>query len=522
MLRIGKIVAVLALGVLVTVLGVAVGWQLPVRQTSGNAAQAAQQALGQPREMTLLEAWDTLEAWGKAQQPEATVAFLQSVDVDGDTTLAGQDGYRRGWLAVLVSRDTSLWVRMVDGKIVDRTVQPRSPDFHPLSRPGDMDMDSPKALAIAQAARPAFAVSDDMKGLGFHFALDRSGDREVVIVTGMAGRRPARICLDPGTGIVLSSQIYTYAPVGGVLYSTDSGHSWKASTLTGKMVIVLARSPLRDRAYAIAAEKEGIFVYQSDDGGKTWQALGRLPKEAGDWAFDLAAIAPASRVSLLVGTWTGIWFSEDGRAWSRVEGLPEGPVQQVAVIQSEQGFRVLASISAGASRGLYSSRDLKRWVKLEGYTYRLSESFDRRTILAVNEEKAEGIIFDLENRKSISLPGLVLEASGDFQGSAPILLRSPVSGLGVAKGVEDPVKWGPPAPVAKLAASPDFPIDGVALAGGFRSGIYRTADWGNHWEPVLKNPSDIVPGSNEVYDIVFVSPTAVIAVNGGGLAWEDF
>ncbi len=161
-----------------------------------------------PRGMTLLEAWDTLAAWGKTRPAEAAIALLQSTDVEGDTPAAGQDGRRRGWSAVLVGRDGAQWVHMVDGRIVGQAARPSS-RFRPLFRPRDLD--SPNALTIARAVRPDFAASEAPGRQGFHFALDRWEGREVVLVIGTIGRWPARIGLDPHTGAVLFSQIETAA-----------------------------------------------------------------------------------------------------------------------------------------------------------------------------------------------------------------------------------------------------------------------------------------------------------------------
>lgn len=498
------------------------GWQPMNKQVVLAAKPIGQSMPVPPRAMTLLEAWDTLSAYGKTWQTQAAIASIRSFDVDGDTAVSGQDGYRRGWMAVLVGQDASLWLRLADGVVVDQTVQPLSPGFSALSRPS---VDSPEALASAQAAKPGFGASQDKKGQGFHFVVDLFDEnREEIGVMGAVGQWPAQIRLDPHTGAVLSSQIYTYAPSGGILYSTDSGQSWKASTLREKMVIALSPDPRQEkRAYAVAAEKESIVLSQSGDSGKTWQLMGHLPQQAGSWPFDLLAFAdPSGQVSLLVGTWNGLWISKDGQNWSQVAGLPDGPAQWLAAIQSKRGHRFLVSISSGKNRGLYSSRDLTQWTKVEENVYRLSGSFDGQMVLATSEEKIDqGLVFNLGSERVVSLPGPALTAAGDFEGRGSMLLRSP-SGLSVAQGIEHPVRWTLSVPVSSLAASPDFLTSQRAIAGGFRSGIYRTTDGGKHWEQVLAKPSDIVQGTNEIYEVVFLSPTTVIAINGGELTWQDF
>ncbi len=475
------------------------------------------------RATTLLEAWDASSVYGKTWQAQAAIASIQSVDVNGDTTSAGQDGRRRGWLVVLISQDASLWLRLVDGVVVDQTVQPLSPGFSALSKPR---VDSPEALSLAKTIKPSFGASNDKRGQGFHFVLNLfDKEHEEIAIMGAVSQSLAQIRLDPQTGAVISSQIFTYAPIGGILYSTDSGQSWKASSLNGKMITALSSDPQHaNLAYAVAAEKEGIAIYKTNDSGKTWQWMGNLPQQAGSWPFDLLAFADSSgKVSLLVGTWNGIWSSGDGQNWSKLAMSPDGPAQWMATVKSGRDNRFLVSISSGENRGLYSSRDLTQWTKVAENVYRLSESFDGQTVLATSEEKTDqGLVFGLNDERVISLTDSILNAAGDFRGQSSVLLRSPVSGTGIAQTMESPVAWTLSVPVASLAASPDFPVSQTAIAGGFRSGIFRTVDGGKHWEQVLVKASDITPGTNEIYAVVFLSPTSVIAVNGGELTWQDF
>ena len=82
--------------------------------------------------------------------------------------------------------------------------------------------------------------------------------------------------------------------------------------------------------------------------------------------------------------------------------------------------------------------------------------------------------------------------------------------------------WTLDVPVASLAAAPDFPASHLVVAGGFRSGIYRSNDAGQTWEQVLVDPSSVVQGSGEVFDVAFLSSDTLIAVNGGELIWRDF
>lgn len=473
--------------------------------------------------LTLLEAWEIFDSYGKQWNSDAVIAFIQSIDVPGDTQTAGQDGHRRGWMAVMVTQDASLWLSLVEGVIVNQSIQSLPNRLSALVKP---TIDSPQALDLARTNKPEFDARRDRKGQGFHFALETSptGSAEINVL-GAVGKRPARIQLDPYTGQVLASQLYTYAPTGGILYSSDAGQHWQASNLQGKMITALARDPGQEGwAYAASAERENITIYQTKDGGATWEWLSNLPPQAGDWPFDLIAIRDQTNsLLLLVGTWNGLWLSTDRQDWLQVESLPQGPVQWLATSQSNGEQRLFATISYGEGRGLYSSSDISLWTKVADNVYRLSESYDQQLVIATSEDaSSQSLLLSMQDEKIISMSDVVLHAAGDFQGAATILLHSPNAGSGVSEVPGGTARWTLPVPVASLAASPDFLTSHIAIAGGFRTGIYRTKDGGQTWEQVLSRASDILPGSDEVYEVVFLSPNAVIAVNGGKLDWQDF
>jgi hypothetical protein len=222
-----------------------------------------------------------------------------------------------------------------------------------------------------------------------------------------------------------------------------------------------------------------------------------------------------------VGTWSGLWSSADGREWSLVPGLPDGPKQWLAAVQAETGYRLFVSVTAGDHRGLYAGTDLVDWEKLADIPYRLSESFDRSTVLATNEQRADqALVLSIDGQSHTEMTGPVLRAAGDFTGSGPMTLCSPP--LGVGRRFHQVEEWTLSVAVGSLAVAPDFPASQLVVAGGFRTGIYRSTDAGRTWEQVLANPSAIVPGNGEISGLEFVSATTVIAVNGGRSTWKDF
>lgn len=472
------------------------------------------QVKAQPRPMTLVEAFETITTL----RPGAAIVYLHSVDDPEDSSLSGQDGRRRAWQAGIMQPDTesTFHVRLVDGTIVQEIKQPFDYESS-LEKPA---IDSPDAMRQAKAAKPNIGPIT-AKGRGVHFALE-SGK---ITVRASFRDNPVIVSLDSATGQILPAQRFTWEGSGGVLYSADGGQTWAASDLKGRWVRDVYSDPLKeDQAYAAVIEDDTIHLYQTRDGGKTWALMSDLPAEAGNRAFSLRAVAePSDGILLLVGTWSGLWVSRGGKGWSRASGLPEGPKQWQGVVQSNKGYRVFVSITSGPDRGLYGSSDLSTWTREAAVPYRLSESYDRQAVLATNEDqRGTALLLNAQGRKVIALPGAlsehVLDAAGAFDGSAPMLLRG---GVGVGRHFKQSATQTE-LYIGTLAVPRDFPTSQVAIAGGFRTGIYRSTDGGQTWHSVLSDPSALVEGRGEIGTVEFLSAKSVIAVNGGYGQWKEF
>jgi hypothetical protein len=435
---------------------------------------------GITKPITLVEAWEIALAYGRQWHNDVAIARLQSTDInDSASGQAGSDGRRRTWQAVLVSSAWSnpqLWIRITDGVVSDSIEQPASQKLVAIAKKPTLD--SPSAIATAMAAEPGFAPGHG-KGQGFHFSLATKGGTATIGVHGSLRDQPAIIEVDAMNGQVIELRYLTYGPSGGVLYSTDAGVTWIASDLTRQMVTSIAADPIQKGcAYATLVSEESIAVYQTVDNGAHWSLIGQLPQAAGSWPFDiLASVDAANRTMLLVGTASGLWVSEDdGRTWIRNAGLPSGPAQWLGVAQAETGTRIFVSLTAGANAGLYATTNLSRWEKVVEGVYRLSHSYDKRAVLAIDERKpGQGLVFGYESSSLIDLPLRTLRAAGALDSSAPFVAESP-DGISIKENGEwrDVLR----ADLASLVAASDFPSSGVAVAGGFRSGIYRSNDGG--------------------------------------------
>ena len=76
-----KMKVVLGLAAVLTVASLAAfaGWR-PIDKQTALAAEPADQLMSAlPRPPTLLEAWDTLDAYGKSWQTQAVIASIQSI-----------------------------------------------------------------------------------------------------------------------------------------------------------------------------------------------------------------------------------------------------------------------------------------------------------------------------------------------------------------------------------------------------------------------------------------------------------
>ena len=169
---------------------------------------------------------------------------------------------------------------------------------------------------------------------------------------------PTRLVLPTGSATLLAS---TY---GGVLRSTDHGASFHP-VLPGHRVSSFARNPNQnDRVYALLDGR--LLVAQND--GQDWV---RRDLPATPSSLQVAGTAPERLV--LTSRNKGVWISADrGRAWSRVDSLPEthsasGAVvapwdERILLVTDSGGLGVHRSIDAGqtwqaSNRGLQAPID---------------------------------------------------------------------------------------------------------------------------------------------------------------------
>lgn len=118
-----------------------------------------------------------------------------------------------------------------------------------------------------------------------------------------------------------------------------------------------------DPAHLLAGQKSGkpgtAFVFESTDGGLTWQFLNGKKSLAAD-ATDVQAVVALSSAVLFAGTWKhGLYVSRDaGRQFLPVTGFPSSDIRDLQVADG-------VIYAATGRQGIYSSADEGRsWTAL--------------------------------------------------------------------------------------------------------------------------------------------------------------
>jgi photosystem II stability/assembly factor-like uncharacterized protein len=282
-----------------------------------------------PESISLHEAWDLV--WEEARrwrQHPSLLELSSTGQYEPFTAQAGIDGRRRGWQAVFSAKDASLLVQVFDGAVIraaEMAGPPADSAFSIIEKP---QIDSTEAVPAVIAAKQGFGGSPS-KTRGILISLvPGDDDTTVILIAGQYQGRDAVIRMDGATGEIIDSKVLVPGSIGGILYSPDAGNTWQASDLTGRMVTAVKRAPgTSGCGFAAVAGATHIEIFQISDGGKSWQFVSQLPALATEWPFDLDAATIGDNDVILVGTRTGLWFSEDdGATWQQAIGLPDGPV----------------------------------------------------------------------------------------------------------------------------------------------------------------------------------------------------
>jgi hypothetical protein len=484
------------------------------------------QPLSQANPISLIETWSVVEKFINEKDPELQILELVSIDHPDDhleKNIQGENGKRRAWMVMLENIEKNQLTRLTiwDGGIIEQINQYLDYELPGLERP---ILDSMEAYQTAIGYSPWIQPNSN-HGRGIHFAYRMGEDKNsaLMVIGGKKGEaltNEALVMINPLSGKVEKVVKRSFANAGGILYSEDGGLTWHASNLTKTMTNGVTKDlTSQSIGYAVTTNEIQITVFETQDGGKTWTELSKLPTSAGGWPTSITMV-PSSWLNnnakdpvVFITTHTGVWQSLDTVTWTQVPSLPSIPYQWSTIMKTKDGIRIFVSGSQ-----LFTSDNLLDWNQFgqDGW-YRLSPSFDHTQVIVTNQNLEESWLFTDKDQRLINLPLETMDAAGDFNRLEHIIVRK--NGSVSIVSTQKPSNFI--MDIASLSASPNFLEDGILISGGFRTGLFLSKDFGVTWENVIPNPSEIVTGSNEISEILYFSEKSIIAINGGYLTWED-
>ncbi len=271
-----------------------------------------------------------------------------------------------------------------------------------------------------------------------------------------------------------SSVVYAATPAAGLYQSADGGATWQLMSHgpDGLQVDLLGVDPHDPRRlYAAAvAPADYLGLFRSEDGGRSWQESDAgIPDLVFAVAFD-----PETPGRLYAGTTTGLYRSEDGgRTWTRIAFAGERAIR-VAVSPDDPQVMLVA-----LDRGVQRSSD-------GGAAF--VEVLDGLLEQIVFAPSTPGRVYGIDGtavvRRSDDLGATwtSLPPAPSFPRALAVTRTGALlAGLtkGVARSTDGGATWqSPPGP-------PDTPrsfavLDGGVLAGGFR-GVWRSLTDGQGW-----------------------------------------
>ncbi len=232
-----------------------------------------------------------------------------------------------------------------------------------------------RVIDLATINGAAYAVVATCDGTGQDYAAGCTSFALYSSPAGSARWRPVRGAaaqLPVTQGSLQLTDAFGYLLAGPVLYSGSvSGGSWGAVTISSGPVPAC----LNGHGHQAAAGQSGLIapvnpgsglyllcqqaaggkpvIYQSADGGRTWQPDG--PADLAGRATSLA-VAPGSD-AIIAATTSGLYYSADGRTWQRpsVEGqAPPGGFSFVGMTTEGEGVAVPAGRTV---RDIYITMD---------------------------------------------------------------------------------------------------------------------------------------------------------------------
>lgn len=265
---------------------------------------------------------------------------------------------------------------------------------------------------------------------------------------------------------------------GGVLRSDDAGCTWRPAGLQGRIIKALAVSPTPPGVVFAGTKPAALFT--SEDGGMTWRELAAFRRIRGRrlWfspaeppfigyvqAITLSPTDP-NRVAVGIEFGATVLSTDGGQTWT---GHRRGSLRDCHSLTFHAARGEWLYEGGGTGGGHAFSRD-------GGLTWaRTAEGLDRHYGWAVAADPAEPQVWYLAASPGPS------KAHSEDNAQAGIFRHDGARWLRLTGGLPQPLNHMPYA----LLTDPSQP--GHVYAGLSNGDVWRSADHGDHWQPLPFN-----------------------------------
>lgn len=325
---------------------------------------------------------------------------------------------------------------------------------------------------------------------------------------------------------------------GGIYQSSDGGQSWQRIFESAAYIAALAVDPVSPMIVYSGTSflfGDGPGIYKSTDQGGTWQ-----PVNNGLSGIQVEALASASDTSFIyAGAISGAFRSSDnGGTWQSIsDGLPVIPIKKIVIDPLDSLILYATSTAAGTHRVYKSTDGGVTWVPIDsglpdGSVTSIQIDPDDSAILYA--WTVEGAVYKSLNAGEIwsaSNGGLPTGQWGNLEIDpiTPSIIYATTSDQGIYKSSDGGGNWNSinngltDLYTSSIAVDPANPS---ILYAGTMAGVFKSIDSGGSWTPINSGLTETLV---EVVTIDPASPSTLYAgtwqsgifkSTNGGSTWK--